>query len=1132
MRIQRLGLTRFGKFTDFALDFGPQPSAGPDLHIVYGPNEAGKSTIYAGLLDLFFGIPRMSTFNFKHAPATMQLDGVIETDGEEISLTRIKRQKNDLLDADGQPVGIDPFAVAFGSLDRDAYQAMFSLNEASLSEGGKGLIAAKGDFGRILYGASAGLSGFSETLEAIREEADAFHRPSARRTALSGLKQQLDELIKAKAEADTQAPEYERLQTAQAAAADASAAAQTEEAKCRQTLALLKAQQTTLPHLAEYKDILAKLSAQPSLPDPPADAADRLAKLRDQQTRLTVRDAESVKRMDALEAEIANVQVDESLLALAPRIKALGEAEARFITAESDLPRRKQALGELDDAIAATSARLTGTITSDAQTLLLPPDVRASLSELANAWPALAERLRAAVEEAENATIDSDALILAPKAEAELQAALATARASSAEHRLSETQAKVRSLEAELDVALGALAPWQGDANGLRALNAPNPEDVETLRQTIVERELALSQARANLADAEAIARDATAKSDAAEAHLDGRSSDDLSALMASRDAAWRAHITDLTEATAKTFETKLQATDHAHQLHFANASALAAAAAQREAVSVSNAAAQTAALAVEAAFARLAESNEALSALSSGISAGAECSPRQLSDWLAHRTAALQFDDALRTAYGETDTAHAEISGLRNRLGGVDGDGLTLDGLMRFAEEQLRQSSETRRNADASGKRQAALAEQQAAVEQWRSEWAACIQGTWLAPLNPSAASVRDILEDLTALAADLREQTNLRRRIAEMENDQAAFRQALQSLHDAMDIPLQADAMLDAANTLRSALAAAEQQDTIRQKLQQDIDQTAEARRALDLERKEHELAATKLKSVLTVETLDAASEILAQADQRDRWRADEARLGRLLTDSGAGPAGGDLPEILASLEALDRNTLAMQLAEAETALEAAANESRERHSDLRDASKALEAISGDAEAAYLEEQRQTKLAEITSTAARYLRLRLGVLAADQALEAYRARHQSGMLGHASRAFSTITGGAYSGLTTQAGAKGEDLIALARDGASRLDDDSMSTGTRAQLYLALRVAAYHEFANARTPPPFLADDILETFDEERAARTLGTLSEMATIGQVIYFTHERHLKAIAEEAAPHARWHALPTA
>ena len=73
MRLRRLDLTRYGKFTNQILDFGPRPEGLPDLHIVYGPNEAGKSTAFAAFLDLLFGIGTQSPFNFLHPYSTMRI---------------------------------------------------------------------------------------------------------------------------------------------------------------------------------------------------------------------------------------------------------------------------------------------------------------------------------------------------------------------------------------------------------------------------------------------------------------------------------------------------------------------------------------------------------------------------------------------------------------------------------------------------------------------------------------------------------------------------------------------------------------------------------------------------------------------------------------------------------------------------------------------------------------------------------------------------------------------------------------------------------------------------------------------------------------------------------------------------
>ncbi len=75
----------------------------------------------------------------------------------------------------------------------------------------------------------------------------------------------------------------------------------------------------------------------------------------------------------------------------------------------------------------------------------------------------------------------------------------------------------------------------------------------------------------------------------------------------------------------------------------------------------------------------------------------------------------------------------------------------------------------------------------------------------------------------------------------------------------------------------------------------------------------------------------------------------------------------------------------------------------------------------------------------------------------------------------------------------------------------------------------LALRVAGYREFARLRPPVPFIADDIMETFDDERAEQALRLLAKIGEVGQAIYLTHHRHLCDIALRTCPSVRLHEL---
>ncbi|MEO2006126.1 MAG: AAA family ATPase, partial [Candidatus Poribacteria bacterium] len=61
MKILDFRLTAFGHFTDASLDL----SAGSEgMHIVYGANEAGKSTALRALRSFFYRIPARSDDNF------------------------------------------------------------------------------------------------------------------------------------------------------------------------------------------------------------------------------------------------------------------------------------------------------------------------------------------------------------------------------------------------------------------------------------------------------------------------------------------------------------------------------------------------------------------------------------------------------------------------------------------------------------------------------------------------------------------------------------------------------------------------------------------------------------------------------------------------------------------------------------------------------------------------------------------------------------------------------------------------------------------------------------------------------------------------------------------------------------
>ena len=276
-----------------------------------------------------------------------------------------------------------------------------------------------------------------------------------------------------------------------------------------------------------------------------------------------------------------------------------------------------------------------------------------------------------------------------------------------------------------------------------------------------------------------------------------------------------------------------------------------------------------------------------------------------------------------------------------------------------------------------------------------------------------------------------------------------------------------------------------------------------------------------------------LDAlGTDTLADAALRIEQALERKQLGLRIEQTGSEVRealdAASLEDARAQLEAADTVELREEKQELEASLETLDAEVQHLFAAQTRATDAMNAVGGDDAVARIEQQRKTILLAIAEGAERYLRLSAGIIAMEQALTLYRERHSSSMMQRASEAIRTISRGRYTGLASQPDKGRELLIAIQNDGTSKQAAE-MSKGARFQLYLALRVAGFHEFAATRQTVPFIADDIMETFDDFRAEETFKLFAGMAGVGQVIYLTHHRHLCDIAKTVCPDVKIHEL---
>ena len=135
------------------------------------------------------------------------------------------------------------------------------------------------------------------------------------------------------------------------------------------------------------------------------------------------------------------------------------------------------------------------------------------------------------------------------------------------------------------------------------------------------------------------------------------------------------------------------------------------------------------------------------------------------------------------------------------------------------------------------------------------------------------------------------------------------------------------------------------------------------------------------------------------------------------------------------------------------------------------------------------------QAALAKVRRLADRFIRVRMAALLLKKEIDRYRQEHQDPILKIASRYFSELTFGAFPGLRSDIDDNGQPImVSVCPDGSTKTVEE-MSSGTRDQLYLALRLATLEWRLEKHEPMPFIADGILVNFDDSRSEATLKSL-------------------------------------
>ena len=1131
MRIQNLSLDLFGKFTGKTFDFG-KGDTDCDFHVIYGLNEAGKTTTMEGYLRLLYGFPQRDPYDFRHGRPNLKVSGTLNLGGDLKRFSRLTTRTGNLVDASNTAVTENAILAHLGGLSSDDYRSLLCLDDDTIEKGGEDIVKAKGDIGRLLFSAAAGIADLNEVLEQAHTAADELHRKRSSKTRMAELKRGLSETDDRIRMMDVPAHKWKTLKAKLKSAEQEEKEARTARDEVRKRQADVSALGRAIPLLGEHDRLVENVADFAEYPPKLDINPEELVELKTARGRC----ADAIDRLNAeidnAKAELVDVHVDKDGLALASRLDDLDALRGRWQTADFDLERRRGELRDVETEMRRCAGDLGAPGDIKPEKLVASP---ADIKKIENVHDAMGKaKSRCETETGEVAELEHrmrqerkslEAMSKEAGKESGVVELLAKFDVDSLLPAVAVARLEIEEAEAALAQELGALA-----SNAREFQSVPDrPIDVETAAD-LADRHDKLAEQIARADDKRATRLEeyesCTAKLENQTSSAGVADDDAAQEAMESRDELWQTHLGDLTRKSAAAFHKSMVRTDEIAGARLANAQSLSAMRQLTSARAEAKARLKATSDSLEELRAQATKIEERASKISKSLGIG-PVSPKGLAAWVARQSEAaaaeIRVDQLGKKHRRVIDQADQLLQALLPFLSLEDPD---LDSALlaarRLAEDERRITDDrkaARVTLDGLKKdlddRTAKLAAFQKDLQKVMGEWDSLVKDIFA-----NALDAKRLALDTTPLR-EIRESDAKRVRIARqvntMEDDQARFLKAMSKLGD--QYGQKNEDPLEMYRQLGDICESAEKSDERRLALkdQIEIDERAleEAREGLrDMDRKVAAHASYFPKGVRPSD-IDELRRAVVKAneiiDNRNRIVDLKEQILNELSKENLESVRNQLghetaPELEAKARALESD-----LEQAENRL----NVSIEAHTNAR---RDLGDVVDDVHIADLVERRTTFHLQIEETTLEYLEWQFGLRLAEEAIRRYRDKHRSAMMEATERAFIDLTDGAYERLNTRPDGKSDVLVAIDSKGAAKQIAD-LSKGTRFQLYLALRAAAYEQMAKQGIALPFFCDDVFETFDENRTGAACRLMEWIGRSGQAIYLTHHRHVVDIAKE-------------
>lgn len=376
MRLEKLQVSGFGHLHGLQVELG-----GP-VTVLYGPNEAGKSTLLGFVRAMLFGIPSRTYGPQRYEPVGGGTHGGMLTvsgddgtrwlieryaqppEGAGLSGARGDRLRITRTGADGQLLELSQEEMQrelLGGMSKEMFRQLFAVSLTELQE-----VSAlqSEEMSRFLF--HAGIGGGAAVLRGEKklvQEMDKLYRPRGRNQEIAQILQAVERLERQAGAAKSLLPRYQEVLRELKEVDAGLASVEAVLSERGRTASLLKKAASSRPDWIRLEALRAELNGLPERSPFPEQGLSRWQSLQEEKERLRLESGELRRRIAALQGEENALALQPDVLSREAGLRALAGRLPSYESGLQDLAglraEAEQMQGKLDQVLRSIHADWT-----------------------------------------------------------------------------------------------------------------------------------------------------------------------------------------------------------------------------------------------------------------------------------------------------------------------------------------------------------------------------------------------------------------------------------------------------------------------------------------------------------------------------------------------------------------------------------------------------------------------------------------------------------------------------------------------------------------------------------------------------------------------------------------------------